>query len=261
MGRLRFLVVAPEQSDLKNIDAELAAIGAWHEIVPEPPLVGYVTDLDLMRVVSQVECDVIAWLTHGNSTGVLLSEGIALDANGVAQFVRGSKAQLCILNTCDSEQLALRIAYLCKIDVIYTRGEVGDRDAAIYMGQLAAALAEEDDVVAAYVAVGAHGGKYRLIEGHDSIMRSRGSEQEWAALDKRVAVVQAWMMMMFVAMFVLALAFALYAVGVSHRLDAIDANLVGQIDGVERRLEQMRDQVQALMVRQGTTEKGPVGPE
>lgn len=173
MSTFDWLIIAPRHDNLESVDAEIASIALHHNIVPQPPLVGYVTDLDVGHAVSDIDCSVICWSTHGDGDGIELSDGHALDADTVAQFVRVSGAELCIFNVCLGEKFAQRVAYLCACDVVYSPIEIEDRKAAIYIGQYAAALAEHGDYHAAYEAVGSHGGEYKYIKASDSVTRGR----------------------------------------------------------------------------------------
>lgn len=173
MESLDWLIVAPRHDDLESVDAEIAAIAQHHNIVPQPPLTGYVTDLDIMRIAIHHECDVMHWITHTTGGELQLSDGMEVDADALAQFVLSCKAELCIIDACVGEHLAERVAYLCACDIIYSPVEIKDRDAAIYMAQYAAELAKIGDYHAAYQAVGSHGGLYKFIRASDSVTRGR----------------------------------------------------------------------------------------
>jgi len=173
MQTLDWLVVAPRHDDLAAVDAEIAAIAAHHNVMPEPPLIGYVTDMDISNVVSRYRCDVFCWSTHASKDAIQLSDGYILDADTSAQFVRASGASLCIFNVCLGERFAQRVAYLCDCDVVYTPQEIDDRQAALYMSQLAAAIARHKIYYEAYQAAGSHGGQYKYIHAKESVTRGR----------------------------------------------------------------------------------------
>ena len=173
MAQLDWLLVAPEHDDLASVDSEIAAIAAHHNIIPDPPLVGYVTDADISKIVTQYTCDVFCWSTHASKDDIALSDGHSLDADTAAEFVRSAEAKLCVFNVCLGERFAQRVAYLCDCDVIYTPLEIDDHQAAIYMSQLAAALAQYDDFFEAYQAAGSHGGQYKYIQAKESVTRGR----------------------------------------------------------------------------------------
>lgn len=173
MAELDWLIVAPHHEDLGSVDAEIAAIAQHHNIIPQPPLTGYVTDLDIMRVVTEHECDVMHWITHTENGNLQLSDGMAVDADTLAQFSLSCKAELCIINACVGDKLAERVAYLCACDIIYSPVEISDRDASLYMAQYAAELVKADGYHEAYQAVGSHGGQYKYIRAGDSVTRGR----------------------------------------------------------------------------------------
>lgn len=173
MQPLDWLIVAPRHDDLEAVDAEIAAIAAHHNIIPDPPLEGYVTDMDVTRIVTQHECDVMHWITHTANGDLQLSDGMKVDADALAQFVLSCKAELCIIDACVGEHLAERVAYLCACDIIYSPVEIKDRDAAIYMAQYAAELAKTGDYYEAYQAAGSRGGQYKFIKASDSVTRGR----------------------------------------------------------------------------------------
>lgn len=173
MQPLDWLIVAPRHIDLDNVPSELAAISSHHNIVPDPPLEGYVTSMDIAHAVARTRCDVFSWSTHQANGALQLSDGHTLDADTAAEYVRASSARLCIFNVCLGRQFEERVAYLCDCDVIYSPVAVDDEVAATYMAQLAAALVEYDDFYEAYQAVGSHGGEYKYIRAKDSVTRGR----------------------------------------------------------------------------------------
>lgn len=168
-----WLIVAPRHNDLRSVDSEIAAIAAHHNIIPQPPLIGYVSDLDVSRAVNEVECDIFHWLTHSDGDELLLSDGLAVDADTLAQFCLSCQAELCIIDACVGQQMAERVAYLCACDVIYIPVQIEDKVAALYMSQYATALAEVGDYYEAYQAAGSHGGQYKFIRAKDSVTRGR----------------------------------------------------------------------------------------
>lgn len=178
MAQLDWLIVAPRHEDLEAVDAEIAAIAAHHTITPQPPLTGYVNDMDVRRAVTEHECDVFHWITHTTAGNLQLSDGYTVDADTLAQFCLSCKAELCIIDACVGERLAERVAYLCACDVIYSPVNIEDRVASLYMAQYAAELAKLDDYHAAYQAVGSHGGQYKFIRAKDSVTRGRVGNSE-----------------------------------------------------------------------------------
>lgn len=168
-----WLIVAPRHKDLRSVDSEIAAIAAHHNIIPQPPLIGYVSDLDVSRTVSEAECDIFHWLTHSDGDELLLSDGLSVDADTLAQFCLSCQAELCIIDACVGQQMAERVSYLCACDVIYSPVQIEDKVAALYMSQYAASLAESGDYYDAYQATGSHGGQYKFIRAKDSVTRGR----------------------------------------------------------------------------------------
>jgi CHAT domain len=159
MAILNILVVAPEHPDLPEVLAEVAAIAQQHDVVA---LTGVVRDRDIAAAVQEGPYDVIWFASHGDEQGVLLSDGV-LDIAGVGQYVRASGADLCVLNTCDSETVALAMIAGSDAHLICTISEVEDGDAQRFGLLLARALAEQSDYKAAYEQVAPVGGKYRYL--------------------------------------------------------------------------------------------------
>lgn len=179
---MKIFPVAPELKDLPSIDTELAAIATRHEIVPDPPLIGYVTSDDVAHEVNKTDCDVILWMCHGGDEGLLLSNDELIDADLVTQFVRDSKATLCVFNACRSEHLARRVFYSCQIDVIYARRDVEDKKAALYMTSLSEALALSNSYTDAYRRVGSQGGTYRHLAANEDGMNRQADTNEMREL-------------------------------------------------------------------------------
>lgn len=180
--KLVIFPIAPELEGLPDVDAELASIATAHVIVPDPPLIGYVTAQDVAHEAARNPCDVIIWMCHGDDTGLTLSNNEQIDSDLVIQFVRTSKASLCVFNACWSERLARRVFVACQIDVIYARRAVPDRDAALYMTALSDALANSDTYADAYRQAGSQGGTYKHLSRNDDMSNLPGGIS--ALLDK-----------------------------------------------------------------------------
>lgn len=176
MAILNILVVAPEHPDLPEVAAEVAALAQQHEVVA---LTGVVRDRDVAAAVQEGTYDVIWFASHGDDQGVLLSDGV-LDIAGVGQYVRASGAELCVLNTCDSELVALAMIAGSDAHLICTIGAVEDADAQRFGLLLARALAEQDDFRAAYEQVAPVGGKYRYLTARTRSMQQRDRVGEMA---------------------------------------------------------------------------------
>lgn len=186
MAKLSILVIAPQHPDLTNVMAEVAAIAQHHHVVQ---LTGVVRDTDIARAVDEGPYDAIWWATHGDDQGVQLSDG-KLSLVGVGQYTRACGAELCVLNTCASETIALAIIAGGKADMICTLGDVNDQDAIRFGILLAASLAEQEDLSeldyrSAYERVAPVGGIYRYIQAGSALAyRSPFQERNREALER-----------------------------------------------------------------------------
>jgi hypothetical protein len=174
VGKLRVLVVAPAHSDLPNVAAEVAAVAGHHEAVVLP---GVVRDRDIAAAIEAGPYDVVWFASHGSSQGILLSDGL-LSIDGVGQYVRTAAAGLCVLNSCESEEVALAIMATTHADTICTIAEVQDRDASRLAILLARELARTPDYQEAYELVRPASGKYRYYRAGDGAYRSRDRDRE-----------------------------------------------------------------------------------
>lgn len=170
---MRILVVAPEHHDLPNAVVEIAAIRRHHDAVP---VVGTVRDDDIARAIEEGPFDIVWFVSHGSEEGVLLSDGM-LSIDGVGQYLRASGASLCILNTCDSERVALSIIANGEADIICTIAPVGNRDAVRLGSLLAAELAETANYYEAYEIVAPEGGPYRYLKAKTHYRRRSDASQ------------------------------------------------------------------------------------
>lgn len=176
MNRRKILVVAPEQAEniLPKTGLEIAAIERHHDAVV---LRGVVRDSDIAQAVVDEDFEIIWFVSHGTESGVLLSDGM-LGIDAVTQYVRADETALCVLNTCNSEDMAIAIASGSGADVICTIGDVDNRDA-IRLGQLLAGeLAYCETYREAYELVASDGGAYRYYEGHGTYRSYRRGEDE-----------------------------------------------------------------------------------
>lgn len=155
------LVIAPAHEDLPNAAEEIVQIARNHNATI---VRGTVRETDIIRAVDDADYEVIWWISHGNSDGVLLSDGV-LSIVGVAQFVQASGAKLCVLNTCESEAAAQEIVLRGQADVICTIAPVGNADAIRLGSLLAAELAADQNYREAYeIVVGSSPGLYRYLQ-------------------------------------------------------------------------------------------------
>lgn len=148
---MRVLVVAPE-SDLDHardeVEEVVRALGAV-------ALMGEVTTRLLLLHFAPVNgrprrWDVLWFAAHGSGEGVSLSNGELLTTARLIQDARNCGARLVVLNSCDSEDVALRLHHELRIDVICTVTEVPDLDAYRTGTYLAQRLAEGMSVRDAY---------------------------------------------------------------------------------------------------------------
>jgi hypothetical protein len=227
------LVIAPDHADLPNAAAEIAAISRHHNAVV---LSGVVRDGDIALAVQEGPYAYVWWITHGSSEGVLLSDGL-LSIAGVGQYVRTSAAELCVLNTCDSENVALAITTYSNADIICTVGPVDNRDAIRLGSLLAAELAQSNDAYTAYQAVAPPGGPYRYLRAGPHYRKRNDPEAVTIAkimgllagndfgqpgLVKRVEAIEQWI------------------ATVDRRLDKMEAEIVDLSDVIQKRFEQGR---------------------
>lgn len=135
MHKRSILVIAPhiEPIDLPQKTIEIASIQRYHDAVV---LSGTVRDSDIAAAIVEEEYEIIWVISHGSDEGITLSDGI-LTAQALIQYVRVNESRLCVLNTCQSEEIALQIAAESGADVICTIGDIGNADA-LRLGQLLA---------------------------------------------------------------------------------------------------------------------------
>ena len=167
------LVVAPTHSDLPDLAIEIAAVERWHDV---KLVSGLVRDSDIADAIEDGPFDIIWWVTHGSEAGVLLSDGW-LSIAGVGQYLRTSGAKLCILNTCDSEAIALRIVTGGDADIVCTIAPVDNRDAIRLGSLLAGELAHTDEFYEAYKLVAPAGGLYRYLRAKGQYRRRNSGDE------------------------------------------------------------------------------------
>ena len=162
MHRRRILVIAPNTDgvDLPKMTIEIGAIQRYHDATV---LRGNVRDQDIAAAVVENEFEVIWFITHGNSDGVLLTDGI-LSTAALIQYVSADDTRLCVLNTCDSEEVAIQLASQSGADVICSIGQVDNKDA-LRLGQLLAGeLAFCETYREAYELIASPDSNYRYYE-------------------------------------------------------------------------------------------------
>lgn len=139
-------IVAPD-SDVQSVAQEVRAVT---RALPSTPLVGTVTVLDVMHLLSSGQTwDILWFAAHGTADGVQVSDGLVPTATLIT-LVRNSGAALVVLNTCESEQVAMYLHMQTGVSVICTIASVGDRTALITGTLLASNLADGLSVTAAF---------------------------------------------------------------------------------------------------------------
>lgn len=144
---MRALIVAPHHQHLPNAATEAASVANAH--VGSILLQGRVDERDIATAVAPGGFEMIWFCTHGNASGILLSDGM-LDVDHLITYVASSGARIVVVNSCDSVHLATRIADATPADVVATLLEIPDHDAAITGALFAAQLATLKDTHEAY---------------------------------------------------------------------------------------------------------------
>ncbi len=162
MRKLTALVVAPELPDypLPRMSVEIAAISRWMEATV---LRGTVRSFDIAEAVAGNCFDVIWYLGHGNSGGIMLSDGL-LNIAGLVQYVRIGESSLCVLNTCESEEAGIDISAQSGADVICTITKVDNKDAIRLGHLLAGEIATTDSYKEAFDVIATPGSDYRYYQ-------------------------------------------------------------------------------------------------
>ena len=142
---MKVLLCAPH-TNLLMVDAEVQdVLTSGLDVVQ---LIGDVSSVDLTRSLRGHHYDVLWLATHGDKTGVLLTDGI-LSASTITQLVRG-KIDLVFINTCSSYAVAQMIQNETGATVVCTVQEVPDGEAYRTASLFATALAETEDARNAY---------------------------------------------------------------------------------------------------------------
>ena len=162
MAQKTVLVIAPENPEhpLPRANVEIAAISRWMKATV---LRGTVRSIDIAEAVSGNRFDIIWYLGHGNAEGIELSDGI-LDVGALIQYVRIGESSLCVLNTCESEAMAIDACSQSGADVICTIAEVDNKDAIRLGHLLAGEIATTDSYKEAFDIIATPGSNYRYYE-------------------------------------------------------------------------------------------------
>lgn len=105
------------------------------------PLIGRVTRKDFFEAVLGENYDLVWFITHTNQDGIHLSDGV-LDIDHLAQFLQRSKPAV-ILNTCESERIAVSIHNITNKPVVFTISNIEDEEAAEFGILMATALGRD----------------------------------------------------------------------------------------------------------------------
>ncbi len=144
---MNVLLIAPEFG-LSAVADEVRAVSlALHPVV----LSGTVNRRDVLDALRRHSWDVIWFATHGDSSGIRLSDG-PISIADLTAVVRASGAWLVVLNTCSSRLIGLELHYELQVSVITTQAEVDDLTAYQTGALLAQELAKTKDVVRAFEA-------------------------------------------------------------------------------------------------------------
>lgn len=159
---MRVLLIAPHNDTLTQSAMEAASITRYHDT---EMVSGTVRPVDIEMAVGKGPYDVIWFVTHQTSEGILLTDTV-LSTSVASGYISASRAGLCVLNTCASEQFATLIIAGGEADMIATISpDIGDVDAAQFGSLLAKELAETDDFEEAFrKATGPATGKYRYLD-------------------------------------------------------------------------------------------------
>ena len=211
MNSRKILIIAPDlaANNLPKTNVELAAIKRFH---PESKtLSGTVRDQDIAREIVDDDYEIIWFISHGNADGIMLSDGYLLPTAAVVQYVRADSTALCVLNTCDSEDIAFAITSGAGADVICTISAIDNGDAVRLGELLAAELAYTETYREAYELVSPEGSKYRYYQAGMDRSHFRDGDEMLKAIyslqsDVRLLRWQAWVTVAIVVIESLALA-------------------------------------------------------
>lgn len=142
---MNVLLVVPK-TDLNLADEESQDI--INSGLPLKILKGNVTQQDLLRSITSGNFDTIWFVTHGNESGILLSDGI-LPTSYITALIRG-RFDTVILNTCSSYQTAQQIQNETYANVVATIISVPDAEAYNTGALLAYWLSQGKDITDAY---------------------------------------------------------------------------------------------------------------
>jgi len=160
------LLIAPD-SDLLHVPNETRhiqeALGAQVINGRLTPII--VTDAISNRIARRQKIDLLFFIGHGNLTGLQLTDGY-ISISDLCRYVKSANIRYIVLNTCESEYIALAIHHETNATVICTIAKVDDNQAYATSRLLAEAIAQGLTVEEAYEQArpsGAGPSQYRLF--------------------------------------------------------------------------------------------------
>lgn len=115
------LLIAPDLG-LEKVADEVRAVSLS---LGATPLTGKVTRSDIVNSIGARQWDIVWLATHGNETGVMLSDG-SLTISDLTAIIRNTSASLVVLNTCSSRHIGLELHEELGVDVICTQADAND---------------------------------------------------------------------------------------------------------------------------------------
>ena len=122
---MKILVIAPESSDLKTLP-EISSITSMHHV---QIISGNVTARRIYDAAAGGSFEVVHFVSHGSTAGVLLSDGDVLSMEQISAVCRIAKARLLFLNSCNMGKIA---AYATRHGVdfaIFAVEDIADEEA------------------------------------------------------------------------------------------------------------------------------------
>lgn len=167
MSEWREVALIAPHSDILAVEDEVRVVSS---ALPTVTLRETVSVGDVMRLLTSRRWEIVWFACHGSAAGVELGgPGNTLDTSTLIQLIRNSGAELVVLNTCESAQMATYLCLEARVAVICTVAAVGDVAGATTGALLAHNLAAGMDVAAAYArSVPGDVGlaqRYRLFDG------------------------------------------------------------------------------------------------
>ena len=183
MFRRKFLVVAPDNIDLPKTDIEIRQLRRYHDA---KVLSGTVREQDIIEALESDDFNGIWFITHSSSEGILLSDGM-LSPDAPAQYAKSYPLELIVFNTCESEEIALRVNEQAQIDVVCTISEINNVDAIRFGQLLAKEISYYEDVGEAFSEVATDGGDYRFYSAQSTVRgRDVSMTAKFATLERLV---------------------------------------------------------------------------